>query len=45
MYEPEIAEWAQRDMNRKGMEIDEYCNSEGYNVYDILKDSNDDEED
>lgn len=45
MYDPKISEWAQRDMDRTGMDIDEYCNDNGYNVYDILDEEDDDDDD
>lgn len=43
MCDPKIAEWAQRDMDRTGTDIDEYCNENGYNVDDILEDEEDED--
>ncbi|UUC43562.1 hypothetical protein NMZ80_08970 [Clostridioides difficile] len=45
--EPEIAEWALREMDQRGQDIDEYCNENMYNIEDILdyEEEDDDDED
>ncbi|HBF1166150.1 hypothetical protein Q3390_10025 [Clostridioides difficile] len=45
--EPEIAEWALREMDQRGQDIDEYCNENMYNIEDILdyEEEEDDDDD
>lgn len=38
-YEPRIEPYHQKKMEEMGVDVDEYCNEEGLNVYDILVDS------
>lgn len=42
-FEPEIEPWAQREMERMGVDIDEYCNIKGYNIDDILTEDDSDD--
>lgn len=41
---PGIEEWALKEMEERGQDIDEYCNENMYNISDILKEDDDDDE-
>lgn len=41
--EPEIEEWALREMDERGQDIDEFCNENCLNIEDILKEPDEDD--
>lgn len=41
---PDFEDWALQEMEESGMDAIEYCNENGYNISDILKEDDYDED-